>query len=178
MTVLGFQEKHALVYQYARPYGVVVETGLYNGGGASTTIAKAHPDMVCYAIDRQAANVDAARRAGVLAWLGDSGLVLQRLLKTLDRPACFWLDAHDASEGEEVDSSPLLDELHTIMAWPHAEASTVLVDDLRMYGRPGWPTMTAIRSAVGVGNLDMVPRRSYAWDYLEWDDVLRLTPYV
>ncbi len=170
--VLGWQEKHRLVYEYAQPYGILVETGLYNGGGATTTIANMHRGegpLTLYALDISRGNVDKARAAGVQAFQGDSAVMLPQLLERIQRPACFWLDAHTASEGDEEDHSPLMAELDAILAWPHAAASTVLVDDLRMYGREGWPSLKEILLALGFPFLCL-------WGLQESDDILRLTP--
>lgn len=165
-VVLGWQEKHALVLEYARPYGVLVETGIYNGGGATTTIAGNHPgELALWAIDISRGNVDKARAAGVEAFEGDSSVMLPQLLERVDGPCCFWLDAHTASEAGEEDHSPLMAELDAVLAWPHARASTVLIDDLRMYGRDGWPTLEHVR--VKVLNV---------WVREERDDIMRLTP--
>jgi hypothetical protein len=169
VTVLQQSEKHRLVLEYAQPYGVLVETGLWNGQGATATAKEQRPELACYAIDIAEKNVIRVRLRGVAAWTGDSGVLLPRLLAPIERPACFWLDAHSATEGDDylaAHPSPLLAELHAILAWPHADRSTVLVDDLRLLGAPGWPARSEL------AELDLGVR----WHAEDADDILRLTP--
>lgn len=169
--VMTNTDKHAMVHSYAQPYRVLVETGLCNRQGATITHAA---EFRCYAIDLQRENVTAAREAGVQAFEGDSALLLPQLLARLKEPACFYLDAHCVSEAGEEDTSPLLAELAAILDWPYAEESTVLIDDLRMMGRDGWPSVEDVRRAmrfqVGGGLVISV------WHREERDDVMRLTP--
>lgn len=161
--VLGWQEKHRLVLEHARPYGVLVETGLWRGMGASVALSA---QLECWAIDLDPANVETASGEGVRALLGDSALVLPRVLRALSGPACFWLDAH-LLEGDERWGEvrcPLLDELAALVQWEHGLASTVLVDDVRLFDQPGYPSMDEVRMLA-------------AWPEAWWlDDILRLVP--
>ena len=166
VPVLNQGEKHSLVLSHAAPYGILVETGLWAGGGATTSLV-GQIDR-CYAIDAQHDNVIAARESGVEAFEGDSAIMLPQLLERLDRPACFWLDAHYVVEGDEFLAAhpcPLLVELAAIQAWPYARESTVLIDDLRMMGSPGWPPIEHVRVKV-----------SGWWLIEESGDIMRLTP--
>ena len=166
VPLLNQGEKHALVLSYAAPYGILVETGLWAGNGATTSLV--NNIARCYAIDSQHENVIAARERGVEAFEGDSAVMLPQLLKRIDGPACFWLDAHYVVEGDEFLAThpcPLLVELDAIQAWPFARESTVLIDDLRMMGSPGWPTIEHVRVKVAGW-----------WTRLEVADVMRLTP--
>lgn len=170
MTLLGWQEKHELVYGYAEPYGVLVETGLWNGAGASTALAGR---LSCYVIDVDPENTRAAWAAGVVAYTGSSAALLGPLLcaQALNRPVCFWLDAHYVVEGDEFLAEhpcPLLGELAAIRAWPHAAGSTVLIDDVRMLGSPGWPSHSELTDVLV----------ECPWTFEERDDILRLTPRV
>lgn len=168
MVELGPQEKHALVRSYALPYGVLVETGLWNGGGASTTLAH---EIECYAIDPDHKNVAEALRAGVHALMGDSGKELGLLLSGLERPCCLWLDAHyavlggDSLEHVLAHPCPLLDEIMAVSMWKHGASSTVLIDDVRCLGSPGWPSLDEVTEALGD-----------TWVVSLLDDVLRCEP--
>lgn len=168
MVDLGPQEKHALIGKHARPYGVLVETGLWNGGGASTSYAG---ELACYAIDMDGGNVAAANLAGVRAWEGDSGILLAHVLTVVDRPCCLWLDAHYAVEGGDTlehvraHPCPLLDEIEAVQTWGHGPASTVLIDDVRCFGSPGWPSLDEVTEALGA-----------TWDLELFDDILRCMP--
>jgi len=57
--------------------------------------------------------------------LGDSGVALEGLLKTIDEPVTFWLDGHKGAE-----STPLLKELEAIKNHP-IKNHIILIDDLR-----------------------------------------------
>ena len=66
VPLLNQGEKHALVLSYAAPYGILVETGLWAGNGATTSLV--NNIARCYAIDAQHENVIAARERGVEAF--------------------------------------------------------------------------------------------------------------
>jgi len=87
---------------------------------------------------------------------GDSRRMLPEVLRRLDAPAIFWLDAHwcgmdTYGSGNEC---PVLDELKALNAWdtPHI----VLVDDARLFLAPpppphrsdDWPDINAICRAM------------------------------
>jgi len=116
-------------------------------------------------IDIDPKQVLAASAKGFDAWLGDSAERLPDILRMLSDPVLFWLDAHLVAEASEINSSSLMGELDAILGWPHARQSVVLIDDLRMMGREGWPTIEHVR--VKVGNV---------WVREEKDDMMRLTP--
>jgi FkbM family methyltransferase len=61
--------------------------------------------------------------------IGDSRQVLPSVVKRLNEPALFWLDAHNANGifGGGPDDCPILEELHTILCSPHRHA--ILIDD-------------------------------------------------
>lgn len=147
------------------PRDVVIETGIYNGHGSTFHLVD-RADV--YAIERDHASCDLARNLhpGVIVWNDDSATFLADILGMLDRPALFWLDAHCMVEYDTLDSSPLSFELQAILEWPHCRDSVVLIDDLRLMGRPGWPTLEELREWLAVP----------WWTYTELDDVLRLTP--
>jgi len=63
---------------------------------------------------------------------GDSADILQQLCPFLPVPTTFYLDAH--REGY----NPLLLELSAIAGSPHHERHTILIDDVRMFGREEW----------------------------------------
>ena len=165
--VLNQGEKHALIHSYAQPYGVLIETGLWNGWGA--TLALEGQIAERYAIDADYENVVRAREKNVEAFTGNSATMLPALLRRIWKPACFWLDAHYAVEGDDylaANPCPLLAELDAILNWPYARDSTVLIDDLRLMGSPGWPTLEEVRAKA----------REQTWTHEEAGDVMRLTP--
>ena len=62
---------------------------------------------------------------GVHLLYGDSAIMLEGLMKIIDVPCTFWLDAHMGTE-----KTPLLQELEIIKNH-HIKTHTILIDDLR-----------------------------------------------
>ncbi|HEY1584203.1 MAG TPA: hypothetical protein VGH63_00875 [Polyangia bacterium] len=63
--------------------------------------------------------------------------------------------------------APLLDELRAIMHWTYAEDSVVLIDDVRMMGREGWPEASEVEELCAL-----------LWNVETRDDVIRCVPSV
>ena len=79
---------------------------------------------------------------------GDSAEVLPSILRKLDKPALFWLDAH-CSEGDTArgtDYSPITTELKIILSSPVKH--TILIDDARLFDGVNYPTMRKIKRLV------------------------------
>jgi hypothetical protein len=141
-------EKRALLADYARRYPLptFVETGIYRGDCAALDINALFE--IVFVIDPSVDNcmrvLEALPPVNVVRVLpGDSAELLPELLRSLTRPALFWLDAHGMEANEP--SSPLLMELGAILCWRHADRSVVLMDDMRLMGIvPGWPSLDAL----------------------------------
>ena len=83
---------------------------------------------------------------GVRCHLGDSSVVIDRLLSELVHPAIFWLDAH-YSEGDTARGNletPILAEVRAI-ARHHIHGHVILIDDVRLFGRDDYPPISALR---------------------------------
>lgn len=142
---LAYGEKLELLRSYLQASGLrtMVETGLYNGRGSGMELA----DLLdtYYIIDVSEEQIVAAIKQGYTdVWTGDSGVLMPGVLASLHKPAFFWLDAHLVSTEDEPNASPLLAELAAIVAWPHATTSTVLIDDVRLMARKGWPSLEQV----------------------------------
>jgi hypothetical protein len=100
---------------------------------------------------------------------GDSAAVLPRILDSLDQPTLFWLDAHPCSDRSVRDAPvPLLAELAAI-AGHRVEGHVILIDDMRLMGRAGYPDKEELLPAgyrleqigdVGVLTRDAQPSRA------------------
>jgi hypothetical protein len=149
---------------------VLIETGLWQGRGSGMAVA--HLFTRYYAIDIDRRNVELAREAGFVGiHCGNSADRMPLLLGSLGCPALFWLDAHYV---ESIDGDlalerrcPLLAELRAIREWEHGPASVVLIDDVRLLGTPGWPTLAELGETAGA---------LHPWRRETRDDVLRLEP--
>ncbi len=145
------------------PFRFVIETGIYQGQGSCFQF-EGRAEVV--AVESDDVSAALARSGGHDVRTGDSALILPWLLASRNGPAFFWLDAHQVTEAGAPGTSPLLEELGAILAWPHAAGSVVLCDDPWMIGEPGWPNwLDLIRLQLGA-----------VWNLDETDNVLRLTP--
>lgn len=181
---LPYGEKVAIIRSYLENYGIrnMVETGLYNGHGSGMEcrdlldwylVIDFDPDQVAVASERMFSGNPNGKDAWGTAYLGDSAVVLDVLLRGNAVPSrsLFWLDAH-TWHGDEFgdkppsEGQPLLRELDSILAWPHAAESVVLIDDLRQMGGYGWPSLEELRAKVAGG----------PWAITEADDIMRCVP--
>ena len=164
-------DKVDLIGRYLADSGrrVMVETGLYGGGGSGMNFVDRLDLYVILDMDAENCLTARANFPAAVVVSGDSGKTLPGLLERLHVPALFWLDAHlvaDIDETAALDKwpCPLLDELAAIHAWPHAYTSTILIDDVRLFGSYGWPNRADVLAAC------------HGWQLAEADDILRLTP--
>ncbi len=79
--------------------------------------------------------------------LGDSAVVLPRVLGQLYEPALFWLDGHfmggDTARGQE--DSPVRTELAALLSH-RVRGHVLLIDDARLFnGVDGYPTIAELR---------------------------------
>ena len=164
LTQQGKRELLASYFEAYRP-PVVVETGLWNGQGSCYQFVGRARVVVC---DLSRAQCEQAELAGV-TWAvpGDTRETFARVLENVHAPALFWLDSHWSGEAGDQDDAPLMEELEAVIAWPHAARSVVLIDDARMMGRAGWPSLEWVLGAC---------RLSGFWQVELADDVIRCAP--
>jgi hypothetical protein len=123
------------------PANVFVETGTFHG--ESLDFARTLPFERLHSVElskelHEAATVRFADDARVVLHHGDSAEILPRILRQIEEPAVFWLDAHycllDSARGTK--DSPLLEEIAAIAAHEAAArvAHTVLIDDHHIFG--------------------------------------------
>ncbi len=121
------------------PNTYFIETGSFTGNGIqqalntgcfakihSIEFSSLHYNNVCQKFENH---------PQVFLWQGDSGELLNILLKSIDAPATFWLDAHysggDTARGSTL--SPIIKELRCIRN--HAiKRHVILIDDVRQFG--------------------------------------------
>jgi hypothetical protein len=121
--------------RYARDFALInfVETGTYLGDTISELASTFH---TCFTVElsdslHAAATQRLSAFSNVNCLLGDSASVLPQILRSLDGPALFWLDAH-ASGGATANSGrgPIFGELDAIFAHG-CKAHVILIDDAR-----------------------------------------------
>lgn len=151
---------------------VFIETGTYMGSMSdfiARTGVECHTVEIDAAIYSRATRV-LARYPNVSLHLGDSAVVLPKLLATLTRPATFWLDGHYSGTftGRGALDTPISAELDDILAHP-VTGHVVLIDDARLFdGTDGYPPLSevlahfethpAYRAEVSTDIIRIVPR--------------------
>ena len=102
---------------------------------------------------------------------GDSGIVLNKLLPEIDKPALFWLDGH-YSEGITAMGTkecPVAEELEAI--FKSDLHHIILIDDARLFnGTRDYPTLDEIRQ--------ICQRHDKTYSLTVKDDIIRLIPEV
>lgn len=117
---------------------VFVETGSFYGQGIfnalSTGYKKIHsielaPKYYYYCQERF------EERPNILIHYGDSSKVLYDIIRDIDEPITFWLDAHFSGDDTAFFGrmTPILDELDQIKRH-HLNTHTIMIDDVRHFG--------------------------------------------
>jgi hypothetical protein len=128
-----------------------VETGTYFG--AMIEAVRTHFDrLVTIELDpalHRRAKKRFYRDKRVTCLAGDSGVVLEEVLRTLHGPALFWLDAHysgGVTARGSIDS-PVVSELRSVLSHRFAQRHAILIDDARCFdGTAGYPTLARVQS--------------------------------
>jgi hypothetical protein len=138
--------------QRRRGFGTFVETGTFTG---EMVDAMRHHFRRIISIEMAPEIYERARArfAGdshVELLLGDSAVVLPRVLEQIREPALFWLDGHFMGGGTARgrDDSPVQVELTALLAHP-VRRHLVLIDDARLFdGSAGYPTISDLRARI------------------------------
>jgi hypothetical protein len=81
-----------------------------------------------------------ANHPNVHFYLGESPDILPEIVKNLNEPATFWLDAHASGPdipGGKYGACPLVQELQAISLSP-CKDHVIMIDDVRLFGSHGW----------------------------------------
>lgn len=121
------------------PNPILIETGSFKGDGIQKALDAGFQKV--YSIELSTyyykhCKKRFASNEKVEVLLGDSSIVLDELLQTIDQPVTFWLDGHwsdvkNAAQGEK--KCPILSELE-IISKHHLKTHTILIDDIRLFG--------------------------------------------
>lgn len=165
--------KQKAIEEYRRNFQtrVLVETGTYLGDMVEAQ--RGHFEKI-YSIElSEKLFIKAKKRfkeyRQIKILQGDSGVVLNKLMTEIDKPALFWLDGHYSGgiTAKADKECPVPEELETILksSLPHV----ILIDDARLFnGTHDYPTMNEIDEIIKISN------RSYFMETK--DDIIRLTP--
>ena len=145
--------KQRAVLEYARRYGlrVLIETGTYYG--EMVAAMKNHFDEI-HSVEYDSRLAERAQKKfahhrHIHIHQGDSQQVVPEVLRSLGRPALFWLDAgYYGWAGTQGDKQRLTSELEAILRHPVA-GHVILMDDARgLNGRNGAPTVAELTRRV------------------------------
>ncbi|MFC1764330.1 hypothetical protein ACFL6U_19935 [Planctomycetota bacterium] len=166
--------KHPILRDYAEQYGlqILVETGTFHGD--TVEVLKKQFAKVYTVELNQTLYEEAQYRfkpdKHVEVILGDSGVVLGRIISRIDRPALFWLDGHysggDTAIGEC--STPIFKELTHVLQATEMQ-HVILIDDARSFGvADGYPEISELKAFVHEKNDQL--------GFEVKDDLIRITP--
>ncbi len=168
--------KHMIIKDYARRFKLhtLVETGTCAGDtveavrGCFKQIVSIELSPVFYLMAAERL----ARHKHIRLLHGDSGELLGAVLRDIDRPALFWLDAHetggeDTARGDKA--SPIVEEMEAILSHPVRD-HVILIDDAPDFSgeRDGIPAMDVFR--------DYVLRQRPDWVFDVSDYIIRIHP--
>ena len=153
--------KQRVLAEYAQRFDlrILVETGTYYGDMVAAM--RSHFDRI-YSVElSEKLHRLCAKRfkndPHVKLYLGDSGIVLKKIVNELNQPALFWLDGHysagNTAKGEK--ETPIFEELDTILR-AKIRNHIIIVDDARCFGvDPGYPTLADLASLVNAMRDDL-----------------------
>ena len=121
--------------QFSRDKKIFIETGTYLGGGIRTALNSGF--NIIHSIELDKRRYDAVKnkfknKQNVYLYHGNSGVVLEDVMKNINEPVVFWLDAHFNGDNAEYGDKwcPLNEELNIINSH-HIKTHTILIDDIR-----------------------------------------------
>ena len=139
-------------YQAKLGYTTLVETGTYLGAMIDAQL-KRFKKIVSIEVDKKLSQraVKKFRKYNhVKIYNGDSGIVLNEIMKEIQEPVIFWLDGHYSagvtSKGDK--NCPILEEITAIFT--HSNFNHVfLIDDARAFiGKDDYPTLKELHTHI------------------------------
>lgn len=143
--------KQKNILDYGKRYGctTLVETGTFMGDMIE---AVQYDFKKIYSIElvefiRDLTMERFKNKTNIEILLGDSSVMLAKVVKQLTEPALFWLDGHysggDTGIGEKV--CPIYGEMDAVLASPYPHV--ILIDDARCFnGQDDYPTIEELAS--------------------------------
>lgn len=165
--------KQQVVIEYIKTFSpaVFVETGTYKGKMVYAVMP--YIDRI-YSIELDETHYQNARRrfAGypeIHILQGQSGEVLPQILKTIDQPCLFWLDAHysGGSTAKGDMETPIMQEMECILNHPQREKHVILIDDARCFiGEDDYPSLESLKKLIREAHPD--------WIFEVANDIIRI----
>jgi predicted O-methyltransferase YrrM len=145
------KRRHLLSLFQARGHATLVEAGTYLGDTVAYFLPYAKR-VISVEIDHtlwEGAQRRFAEIDSVEIIMGDAADEIPRIAGTLNEPALIFLDGHHsgAGTGRGEEYEPALGILEQLGTTGVAPGSTIVVDDLRLFGRePSYPSLDALVS--------------------------------
>lgn len=146
--------KQKLVKEYASRFSIktFVETGTYLG--TMTNAVKNTFDSI-YTIELDRKLYERARNKfkrvkKIQVLQGDSAKVIAKVLKEIETPVLFWLDAHYSAgiTSRRVGEEPILKELGHILKHK-VKDHVILIDDANLFdGKDGYPKFSTLKAFI------------------------------
>lgn len=114
---------------------VFIETGTYQGMSVKNALELGFKEIYSIEVcgELQKKNKSIFHNKNVFLYTGDSLVILPIILKQLNEPAVFWLDAHRTNGGGVgLDEYPIISELKLIREH-NVKTHTILIDDRRLF---------------------------------------------
>ncbi len=164
--------KRNVVEQYMKNsfLEVFVETGTYKG---DMIYGALHRFKDIYSIELNNTLYSRARKRfsgypNVHIIQGQSGEILPTILKNINKPCLFWLDAHysGGSTAKGKFETPIMQEMRCILNHAKADDHVILIDDARCFtGDNDYPTITQLKNFILLKYPD--------WIFEIKDDIIR-----
>lgn len=136
-----FTLKENVLNKYKNEY--FFETGTYLGDSVELALNLGFSKIISIEIDENLQNDNIIKfqnkiSEGIVELIvGDTLLVMEDLIKYLDKKTTFWLDAHVDLGVSGVKRCPLYDEI-TMISKSEIKNHTIMIDDLRCFGGGLW----------------------------------------
>ncbi|MDB6025719.1 MAG: hypothetical protein JWM68_1942 [Verrucomicrobiales bacterium] len=144
--------KQSILKDYAARFGLgtLVETGTFKGDMVFA-LRKSFQNIYSIELGQELFEQAKKRFASmnhVTILQGDSGEVLEKVLREINTPTLFWLDGHYSSgitARGDLDT-PIVQELAHVARHPLREKHVLLVDDARCFvGKNNYPTLAGLQ---------------------------------
>ncbi len=178
-TLIDYETKRKIIDDYRQQYNlnVLVETGTFLGDTIEYFKNK-FDELYSIELSKELA-IRAMKRfetdKNISIIQGDSGIIFETLIPSLNSPALFWIDGHYSSEffhnGEFIITAksdkhtPVEKELDVLLNSVHR--NIILIDDARLFtGTSDYPTLEEVKQKI-------LP---YSYSMKVENDIIHITP--
>lgn len=155
--------------EYLQKYGsgkIFVETGTYHGDTVQIALDAGYETIHSIEFNKELYDKCCERfkdNSKVKLWLGDSVDLIPEIMKEINEPATFWLDAHASGplSGGKYAPCPLVLELQEILGRKkikitdqglqhyfeksNIDTHTIMIDDRRLFGSAEWGNVQEVQ---------------------------------